>query len=90
MNLTKKQTEEVLSKFLGEKDGLNDVLQMMLNAMMLCERELFLSKEEDNKGNGFRQSNVFGYGHQIELRIPRDRQSDFMPTILALFREQES
>ena len=90
MNLTKKQTEEVLSKFLGEKDGLNDVMEMMLNAMMLCERKVFLSKEEDNKGNGFRQSNVFGYGRQIELRIPRDRQSDFMPTILALFREQES
>ena len=90
MNLTKKQTEEALSNFLEEKDGLNDVLQMMLNSMMLCERKEYLSETPDNKGNGYRQSNVFGYGHQIELRIPRDRQSAFMPTILALFREQES
>ena len=90
MNLTKKQTEEVLSNFLEEKNGLNEVLTMMLNAMMLCERKEFLDGSLDNKGNGYRQSNVFGYGHQIELRIPRDRQSAFMPTILALFREQES
>ena len=34
MNLTKKQTEEVLSNFLDEENGLNEVLQMMLNAMM--------------------------------------------------------
>ena len=90
MNLTKKQTEEVLSNFLGEENGLNQVLQMMLNSMMMCERKEFLLQNTENKGNGYRQSNVFGYGHQIELRIPRDRQSDFMPTILALFREQES
>jgi len=90
MNLTKKQTEEVLSNFLEEKDGLNEVLQMMLNSMMLCERKEYLAESVGNKGNGYRQSNVFGYGHQIELRIPRDRQSAFMPTILALFREQES
>jgi hypothetical protein len=36
MNLKKKQTEEVLSNFLEEKDGLNEVLQVMLNSMMLC------------------------------------------------------
>lgn len=90
MNLTKKQTEEVLSNFLVKKDGLNEVLQMMLNSMMHCERKEFLIESEGNKGNGYRQSNVFGYGHQIGLRVPRDRQSEFMPTILALFREQET
>lgn len=90
MNLTKKQTEEVLSNFLEKKNGLNEVLQMMLNSMMQCERKEFLIESEGNKGNGYRQSSVFGYGHQIELRVPRDRQSDFMPTILALFREQET
>ncbi len=33
MELTKKQTEEVLSNFLEKENGLNDVLQMTLNAM---------------------------------------------------------
>ena len=90
MNLTKKQTESVLSKFLEKENGLNDVLQMMLNAMMYSEREEHLKMDSNNKGNGFRLGKVFGYGNQIELRIPRDRQSSFTPTILALFRDQES
>ena len=89
MNLTKQQTEEVLSQFLDEENGLNEVLQMMLNAMMYSERKEHLLESTLNKANGYRQGNVFGYGKQIELRIPRDRQSSFTPTILALFRDQE-
>ncbi len=41
MNLTKKQTEEVLSKFLTKENGLNEVLEMILNSMMLSERQSF-------------------------------------------------
>jgi len=90
MNLTKKQTEEVLSNFLDQENGLNEVMQMMLNAMMYSERSEYLTTDTTNKGNGFRLGKVFGYGSQIELRIPRDRQSSFTPTILALFRDQEN
>ncbi len=90
MNLTKKQTEDVLSKFLTKENGLNDVLQMVLNGLMLSERTVHLSSAKNNKANGYRMANVFGHGHQIELRVPRDRRSDFIPTILALFRDQES
>ena len=90
MELTKKQTEEVLSNFLVKENGLNDVLQMVLNSLMLSERTVHLASSENNKGNGYRRTNVFGHGHQIELRVPRDRKSSFVPTILALFRDQES
>ena len=89
MNLTKKQTEKVLSKFLEKENGLNEVLQMMLNAMMYIERTEHLKQDSNNKGNGYRLGKVFGFGSQLELRIPRDRQSAFIPTILALFRDQE-
>jgi hypothetical protein len=37
MELTKKQTEGVFSKFLDKENGLNAVLQMTLNAMMHSE-----------------------------------------------------
>ena len=84
MELTKKQTEEVLSKFLFKENGLNDVLQMTLNAMMHCERTEHLKSTINNKANGYRLGKVFGFGAQLELRIPRDRQSGFMPSILAL------
>lgn len=90
MELTKEQTESVLSNFLNRENGLNEVLQMMLNAMMKVEREAFLEGDEGNKGNGYRLGKVFGYGSQIELRIPRDRLSTYTPTILALFRDQQS
>lgn len=90
MELTNLQTQEVLKQFLEQENGLNTVLQLMLNSMMLSEREVFLDNSINNKGNGYRNGSVFGHGHQIELRIPRDRQSEFTPTILALFREQES
>ena len=63
---------------------------MVLNGLMLSERTVHLSSVENNKANGYWIANVFGHGHQIELRVPRDRRSDFIPTILALFRDQES
>jgi len=90
MNLTKKQTEEVLSNFLSKENGLNTVLEMVLNSMMYSERAAYLSDSPDNKGNGYRALSAFGHGHQLELRIPRDRLSQFTPTLLALLREQES
>ena len=59
---------------------------------MYSERKEYLSgcDSDNNKCNGFRLGKVFGHGTQLELHIPRDRQSQFYPTILALFREQES
>jgi len=90
MDLTKKQTEEVLRKFIEEKDGLHNVLEMVLNSLMLSERTAFLNEASSNKGNGYRSASVFGHGRQLELKIPRDRMSEFSPVILALFREQES
>lgn len=89
MELTKKQTEGVFSKFLDKENGLNAVLQMTLNAMMHSERTEHLKDTTGNKANGFRLGKVFGFGTQLELRIPRDRQSAFMPQIMALFRDQE-
>lgn len=90
MQLTKKQTTELLSKFANEKNGLNSVMEIVLDSLMLCEREEYLKTDTDNKGNGYRLGRVFGHGTELELRIPRDRKSKFYPMMLALFREQES
>lgn len=92
MQLSKLQTQSVLQEFLKKENGLNDVLELVLNSLMLSERTDYLSSpgEGVNKGNGYRTGSVFGYGHQIELKIPRDRLSQFTPVILALFRQQET
>ncbi len=90
MELTKEQTENVLSNFLERENGLNQVLEMVLNSMMYSERKEFLNLNEHNKANDYRLGKVFGHGSQLELRIPRDRKSAFKPVMLALFRDQES
>jgi transposase-like protein len=91
MRLTKLQTENVLHQFLDKENGLNEVLEMVINALMQGEREVFLdSSEEKNKANGYRQGQAFGRGRQLSLRIPRDRQSQFYPVLLALLRDQDS
>ncbi len=90
MQLTKEQIVSVLNKFAVEENGLNSLLELLLDSLMLCEREEFLKSEKGNKGNGYRLGRVFGHGTELSLRIPRDRNSDFYPLILALFREQES
>ena len=90
MNLTKLQTQDVLKDYLSKENGLNDVLEMVLNSLMLSERDCFLEKSTiQNKGNGYRPGTVFGRGHQLELRIPRDRMGQFYPVILSLLKNED-
>lgn len=91
MQLTKLQTEKVLHQFLSKENGLNDVLEMIMNSLMLSERSAFLKQtNESNKGNGYRLGQVYGRGQQLQLRIPRDRMGQFYPVVLALLRDQDS
>lgn len=91
MQLTKLQTEEVLKQFLSKENGLNEVLEMLMNSLMYGEREAFLKeKEACNKANGYRPGQVYGRGQQLQLRIPRDRLGQFYPIILGLMRDQDS
>lgn len=91
MQLSKVQIQEVLTNMVSQDGGLNDLLGLTLNALMLGERTGYLSTTDgQNKGNGYRYGTAFGLGQQIELRIPRDRLGVFKPVALALIREQES
>ena len=88
IRLTKLQLQSEISNLLKQENGLNEVLQMTLNAMMLSERSDFLLSEEnlDNKGNGYRYAKAIGVGKQISLSIPRDRMGVFKPVVLALIK----
>lgn len=91
MQLSKLQIQNVLSDVLDSEGGLNELLGLTLNALMLGERNGYLDQIKGvNKGNGYRYGTAFGLGQQIELRIPRDRLGQFKPVALALLREQES
>ena len=89
MNFTKEQISELMRKHAQKKNGLHDILEIMIESMMVAERGEFLSENHGDKGNGFRPGHTYGHGRRLEFRIPRDRYGNFHPQILALLRNQE-
>lgn len=89
MLLTKGQISEQMRKHAEKKNGLHDLMEIMLESMMVAERSEFLSDNPGNKGNGYRRGTSYGQGRKLEFRIPRDRYGNFHPQILAILRDQE-
>lgn len=89
MLLTKEQISEQMRKHAEKKNGLHDLMEIMLESMMVAERGEFLAANPGNKGNGYRPGSTYGQGRKPEFRIPRDRYGHFHPQILAILRDQE-
>ena len=89
MNFTKEQLSEAFVKHLDREKGLQNLMELMIESMMMAERREFLRESEGNKGNGFRLGRSYGQGRVLEFRIPRDRYGNFHPAILALLTDQE-
>jgi transposase-like protein len=89
MDFTKEQLSDVFVKHLERERGLQELMELMIESMMMSERRDFLDSRPGNKVNGFRQGKSYGQGRILEFRIPRDRYGNFHPTILALLRDQE-
>ena len=55
ITLTKEQLSEVMCKHAEKENGVNDLLEIMLESLMVAERGEFLQEQADrNKGNGHR------------------------------------
>lgn len=90
IEFTKEQLSQLMSKHSERKNGLHDLLEILLESMMLAERSEFLQDDvSGNKGNGYRLGHTYGQGKKLEFRIPRDRYGNFHPQILAILRDQE-
>ena len=91
LNLTKTQLQTIINTHIQSDNGLNDVFNMVINGLMLAERQSFLTDPENstNKGNGYRFAKKSGIGSKLQLKIPRDRLGVFQPVILGLLNEQE-
>ena len=89
MLLTKEQISEQMCKHAQKKNGLHDLMEIMLESMLVAERSEFLVDNPDNKGNGYRPGSTYGHGRKLQFRIPRDRYGNFHPQILAILRDQE-
>jgi putative transposase len=88
--LTKVQLQACLKQHVEKENGINDIMEIMLEAMMVAERKEFLrSKDDGNKANGFRPGKSYGNGRILEFRVPRDRHGEFKPLLLAMLRSQE-
>lgn len=90
MIVSKVQLKDLIANHLKQENGLNDVLEITLNAMMKNERSLHLEDSDVNKANGYRPGRVYGHGKLLELRIPRDRNGEFYPKVLTLLRSQQA
>jgi len=91
IDLSEDQLQDSINEFLNKDQGLNGLLEKLLNGLMKLERDAFLGEQSDseNKANGYRPGRASGYGRELSLRIPRDRLSTFKPVILALLRDQD-
>ena len=91
LKFTKKQLQSIINFEVEKENGLNDLFGMMINGLMLSERKVFLSENENqkNKENGYRSARRSGIGSKLTLSIPRDRLGVFKPVLLGLLDQQE-
>ena len=91
LTLKNNQIQEILNHKAVLENGINDILKMVLNALMYAERQAFLQGQKDhlkNKANGYRSIKINGYGRQLALAIPRDRLAMFKPLLLLALKEE--
>ena len=81
MESIKEQLSEVLCKHAERENGLQDLMEIMIESMMVAERRDNLHEDglSGDKGNGVRMGHTYGQGRTLTLRIPRDRYYNFHP-----------
>ncbi len=62
MYFTKEQLSEVLCKHAERENGLQDLLEIMIESMMVAERCEYTREDtvSGNKGNGYRMGHTYG------------------------------
>jgi transposase-like protein len=88
MDFTQEQVSEILEKIASGKDGYQQLLKKCLEAIMKAERHEFNLVNND-LSNGFRLSSTYSQDSKMELVVPRTRNHNFYPMILALVKEQD-
>ena len=87
---TKKTSQQPLSEEfatiidnIDTREGIVSIASHLLNGLMNKEREIFLRNQiEDNKANGFYSRDIACNLGNLNLFVPRDRNSDFRSSVL--------
>lgn len=68
---------------IDSREGIASVAGQLLNSLMNKERDIFLQNQiDDNKANGFYDRNIACNLGNLNLLVPRDRNSSFRSAIL--------
>ena len=68
---------------INSREGIAAVAGQLLNCLMNKERDIFLQNQiDDNKANGFYDRNIASNLGNLNLLVPRDRNSSFRSAIL--------
>ncbi|MEX2369761.1 MAG: transposase [Bacteroidales bacterium] len=90
IDLKDDQLQDIIQSILNKDEGLNELLELILNGLMKIERTQWMASNSgpDNKSNGYRPGQAIGHGRKLSLRIPRDRLGKFQPVFWAMLRDQ--
>lgn len=88
MELTQLQVSEILLDYTSSSGGFVILQSLIMNSLMLHERELLMDANEDERCNGFRPRRWYSHGFEFSLRIPRSRSGSFYPVLLGLIRRE--
>jgi transposase-like protein len=88
MDFTQEQISEIITKIATQEGGFRKVMTLTLEGLMKAERALWNATQSD-VSNGFRPRRVFGDGRMLELRVPRSRNGNFYPMLLATLKDQQ-
>jgi transposase-like protein len=88
LNFTQEQVTKILEEIASEKDGYNKVLKYSIEALMRAERTIH-NQTNGDVSNGYRWRRAFGTRKQLQLEVPRSRNNNFYPFLLAVIKDQE-
>ncbi|MFQ3573462.1 MAG: transposase [Thermodesulfovibrionales bacterium] len=83
-----KAIESMLKKYFNdnlkadEKVAMRSFLEELLNEIMKGERNIFLEKNTNNKGNGYYPRELTTGSWRLNINVPRDRNGQFRPHVL--------
>lgn len=66
----------------GNNPSASGILQTAMTLLMMAERNLHLQNNPNDKGNGYFQRELGTPLGKLDLRVPRDRDGDFRPSVL--------
>ena len=71
MEFTKEQLSELICKHTEKENGLQDLMEIMLESLMVSERREYLQEEglAGNKCNGYRPGRTYSHGRTLTFRV---------------------